>query len=62
VLGGLTEGAMVITDGVQKVHPGQVVSPGPASPPVTASPAELQGGATTTAPGGGTTSTGTSGR
>ena len=39
VLSGLTEGALVITDGVQKVHPGQVVSPGPASPPVTASPA-----------------------
>jgi membrane fusion protein (multidrug efflux system) len=43
VLSGLTEGALVITDGVQKVHPGQVVSPGPASPPVTASPAVLQG-------------------
>ncbi len=43
VLSGLTEGAMVITDGVQKVHPGQVVSPGPASPPVAASPATLQG-------------------
>ncbi|MGA3398126.1 MAG: efflux RND transporter periplasmic adaptor subunit [Acetobacteraceae bacterium] len=47
VLSGLTEGAMVITDGVQKVHPGQVVSPGPASPPVAASPAMLQGAATT---------------
>jgi membrane fusion protein (multidrug efflux system) len=43
VLSGLKEGAMVITDGVQKVHPGQVVSPGPASPPVAASPATLQG-------------------
>jgi len=54
VLSGLTEGAMVITDGVQKVHPGQVVSPGPASPPVAANPATLQGGATSggTAPGG----------
>lgn len=49
VLSGLTEGAMVITDGVQKVHPGQLVSPGPASPPVAANPATLQGGA---APGG----------
>jgi membrane fusion protein, multidrug efflux system len=44
VLSGLSEGAMVITDGVQKVHPGQVVSPGPASPPVAANPATLQGG------------------
>jgi membrane fusion protein (multidrug efflux system) len=43
VLSGLTEGAMVIVDGVQKVHPGQVVSPGPASPPMAASPATLQG-------------------
>jgi membrane fusion protein (multidrug efflux system) len=45
VLSGLTAGALVITDGVQKVHPGQVVSPGPASPPVAANPALLQGGA-----------------
>jgi membrane fusion protein (multidrug efflux system) len=53
VLSGLTEGAMVITDGVQKVHPGQVVSPGPASPPVAASPGALQGtGATAAAPAG----------
>jgi len=43
VLSGLTQGAMVITDGVQKVHPGQVVSPGPASPPLVASPALLHG-------------------
>jgi membrane fusion protein (multidrug efflux system) len=57
VLSGLSEGAMVITDGVQKVHPGQVVSPGPASPPVTASPAVLQGAAAT-APAGGATNTG----
>jgi membrane fusion protein (multidrug efflux system) len=51
VLSGLTEGAMVITDGVQKVRPGQVVSPGPASPPLGASPATLRGAA---APSGGT--------
>lgn len=43
VLSGLTQGDTVIVDGVQKVRPGQVVSPGPASPTVTASPAELQG-------------------
>ena len=58
VLGGLSEGAMVITDGVQKVHPGQVVSPGPASPPVGASPAELRGAAAT-APASGTANSGT---
>jgi hypothetical protein len=39
----LTEGAMVIVDGVQRVRPGIVVSPGPASPPMTADPADLQG-------------------
>lgn len=33
VLTGLSPGEMVIVDGVQKVHPGQEVSPGPASPP-----------------------------
>ncbi len=32
VLSGLDSGEMVILDGIQKVHPGQVVSPGPASP------------------------------
>jgi membrane fusion protein (multidrug efflux system) len=45
VLSGLKEGEMVIVDGVQKVHPGQIVSPGPASPEVGISPAALQGGA-----------------
>jgi len=43
VLSGLTEGAMVIVDGVQRVRPGIVVSPGPASPPMTPNPADLQG-------------------
>ena len=32
VLTGLKEGDTVIVDGLQKVHPGQVVSPGPAGP------------------------------
>ncbi|MBV8457229.1 MAG: efflux RND transporter periplasmic adaptor subunit [Acetobacteraceae bacterium] len=32
VLSGLEQGEMVILDGIQKVRPGQVVSPGPASP------------------------------
>lgn len=68
VLSGLNEGAMVIVDGVQKVHPGQVVSAGPASPPMAASPAALRGDAspaaaapTTTTPAG-TTSKGASGK
>ncbi|HTW72677.1 MAG TPA: efflux RND transporter periplasmic adaptor subunit [Acetobacteraceae bacterium] len=43
VVGGLQPGERVILDGVQRVHPGQVVSPGPASPSLTASPASLQG-------------------
>jgi membrane fusion protein, multidrug efflux system len=43
VVSGLQPGERVILDGVQRVHPGQVVSPGPASPPLTASPASLQG-------------------
>jgi membrane fusion protein (multidrug efflux system) len=33
VAGGLKEGEMVVTDGIQRVRPGIVVSPGPASPP-----------------------------
>jgi len=33
VAGGLSEGEMVVTDGIQRVRPGIVVSPGPASPP-----------------------------
>jgi membrane fusion protein (multidrug efflux system) len=37
---GLTEGELVITEGVQRVQPGEVVSPGPASPPP-ASPASV---------------------
>lgn len=43
VLTGLRPGERVIVDGVQKVHPGQVVAPGPASVPVSASPRTLQG-------------------
>ncbi len=33
VAGGLKDGEMVISDGIQRVRPGIVVSPGPASPP-----------------------------
>jgi membrane fusion protein (multidrug efflux system) len=34
VLSGLTEGQMIVLDGIQRVRPGLVVSPGPASPPL----------------------------
>ena len=64
VLSGLTEGQLVVVDGVQRVQPGQPVSPGPASPSITASPAALQGTGATPgtgpAPGQGTTPTGSS--
>jgi len=36
VLSGLTEGQMVVLDGIQRVRPGLVVTPGPASPPLQA--------------------------
>jgi membrane fusion protein, multidrug efflux system len=32
ILSGLTEGELVIVDGIQRVRPGQVVSPGPPTP------------------------------
>jgi membrane fusion protein (multidrug efflux system) len=32
VMSGLTQGQMVIVEGIQRVHPGQTVVPGPASP------------------------------
>jgi membrane fusion protein (multidrug efflux system) len=43
VTNGLTEGELVISEGLQRVRPGQVVSPGPASPPPAISPAAEQG-------------------
>jgi membrane fusion protein, multidrug efflux system len=33
VTDGLSEGDLVISEGVQRAHPGQAVLPGPASPP-----------------------------
>jgi membrane fusion protein (multidrug efflux system) len=42
---GLAPGALVIVDGLQKVHPGETVVAGPASPPLRASPATLSGAA-----------------
>jgi membrane fusion protein (multidrug efflux system) len=43
VSNGLKEGELVISEGVQRVRPGEVVSPGPASPPPAISPAAEQG-------------------
>jgi len=43
VISGLQAGDRVIVDGLQRVHPGQAVLPGPASPPLSASPASLRG-------------------
>jgi membrane fusion protein, multidrug efflux system len=48
VLTGLDEGEMVIVDGVQKVHPGEVVAPGPASPAPGVNPATMKGHTATT--------------
>ena len=42
---GLQVGESVIVDGLQKVRPGEVVAPGPASPPLHAAPASLSGAA-----------------
>ena len=39
ITNGLKEGELVITDGLQRVRPGEAVSPGPASPPPAISPA-----------------------
>ena len=43
VTAGLKEGELVISEGLQRVRPGEVVSPGPASPPPAISPAAEQG-------------------
>ena len=43
VTAGLKEGELVISEGLQRVRPGEVVSPGPASPPPAISPAVEQG-------------------
>jgi membrane fusion protein (multidrug efflux system) len=40
VAGGLKDGDMVVTDGIQRVRPGIEVSPGPASPPPAAQSAD----------------------
>ncbi|HEX4185134.1 MAG TPA: efflux RND transporter periplasmic adaptor subunit [Stellaceae bacterium] len=43
VSNGLKEGELVISEGVQRVRPGEVVSPSPATPPPAISPAAEQG-------------------
>jgi membrane fusion protein, multidrug efflux system len=43
---GLKEGELVVSEGVQRVRPGETVSPGPATPPPAISPAAGQAGAT----------------
>jgi len=45
VSNGLTEGELVISEGLQRVRPDQPVSPGPASPPPAISPEVAGGGA-----------------
>jgi membrane fusion protein, multidrug efflux system len=44
VTNGLKEGELVVSEGLQRVRPGAVVSPGPASPPPAVSPAAAQDG------------------
>jgi membrane fusion protein, multidrug efflux system len=46
---GLTEGELVVSEGVQRVRPGEAVSPGPATPPPSLS-RQGQGAASGTAP------------
>ena len=36
IVSGVRDGELVISEGVQRVRPGEVVSPGPASPPPSA--------------------------
>jgi len=44
VTSGLSEGELVISEGLQRVRPGEAVSAGPASPAPAVSPADAQGG------------------
>ena len=47
VTSGLNEGELVISEGLQRARPGEVVLPGPASPPPTVPPDVSRGGART---------------
>ncbi|MBV9757534.1 MAG: efflux RND transporter periplasmic adaptor subunit [Alphaproteobacteria bacterium] len=44
VMTGLKDGEMVVLEGLQKVRPGQAVTPGPATPPPAIPPTAMQGG------------------
>jgi membrane fusion protein (multidrug efflux system) len=46
ITNGLTEGELVISEGLQRVRPGEVVSPGPATPPPPIAPQTAQDSAT----------------
>jgi membrane fusion protein (multidrug efflux system) len=46
VSNGLKEGELVISEGLQRVRPGEVVSPGPASPPPPIAPKTAEDSAT----------------
>jgi membrane fusion protein, multidrug efflux system len=45
VTAGLSEGELVVSEGLQRVRPGAAVTAGPASPPPAVSPADAQGAA-----------------
>jgi membrane fusion protein (multidrug efflux system) len=45
---GLQEGELVVSEGLQRVRPGETVAPGPATPPPPVPPEFVQGGASTT--------------
>jgi membrane fusion protein (multidrug efflux system) len=46
ITNGLTEGELVISEGLQRVRPGEAVLPGPASPPPPVGPQTARGGPT----------------
>jgi membrane fusion protein (multidrug efflux system) len=50
VTSGLEEGELVISEGLQRVRPGDSVSPGPASPPPAILPEDARGGARPSGP------------
>jgi membrane fusion protein (multidrug efflux system) len=51
ITSGLSEGELVISEGLQRVRPGEAVSAGPASPAPAVSPADAQGGGAQRPPG-----------
>ena len=50
VTNGLSEGELVVSEGLQRVRPGQAVVPGPASPPPTIAPSSVGGRESRTGP------------